>query len=94
MPKKNNIQRVSTGADISDVADLHCLLVEAAKAALKAEMDAGEIKPQTMNVIRQLCTDSGIQPTQQATHALDALRMSLPSIDAHVIPDLHSSYAE
>ena len=86
MPKRNNINRVSTGADISEIADLHCLLVNAAREALKAEMAAGEIKPSTLNVVRQLCMDSGIQPTQQASHALEALRMSLPVLDAKSVP--------
>ena len=93
MPRRNNINRVSTGADIADVADLHCLLVQAAKEALKTEMATGEIKSSTLNVIRQLCMDSGVQPTQQASEALDALRMTLPQIDASAIPVI-SSYAE
>lgn len=90
MPKRTNVTRVSTGADIADVADLHCLLVKAAKEALKMEMASGEIKSGTLNVIRQLCMDSGVQPTQQASDALDALRMSLPTIDASAVPAIRS----
>ena len=93
MPKRTNVTRVSTGADLADVADLHCLLVKAAAEALKAEMASGEIKSGTLNVIRQLCMDSGIQPTQQASDAMDALRMSLPSLDVNAIPTL-KSYAD
>lgn len=86
MPRRNNIQRVSTGADLAEIADLHCLLVEAAKEELKAEMATGEIKPSTLNVVRQLCMDSGIQPTKQASDALEAMRLSLPALNVDAIP--------
>lgn len=90
MPKRNNIQRVSTGADLGEIADLHCLLVTAAKEALKVEMQSGEIKASTLNVVRQLCMDSGIQPTRQASDALEELRMSLPALDIDAIPKMTS----
>ncbi len=86
MPRRKNVNRVTTGADLAEIADLHCLLVNAAKEALKTEMAAGEIKSSTLNVIRQLCMDSGVQPTQQASDALESLRLSLPSLDVDAIP--------
>lgn len=94
MPKRTNVNRVATGADLSDIADLHCLLVKASSQALKDEMAAGEIKSSTINAIRQLCMDAGVQPTQQASDALEMMRMQLPNLNVDALPQTTYSWSE
>ena len=85
MPKRTNVNRNSTGADISDVADLHCKMVEAASFALDQEMSNGEIKAATLNTVRQICADSGVLPTPKASDALDRLNSVLPVLNVEAI---------
>jgi hypothetical protein len=56
-------------------------MVEAAEQALKNEIAAGEIKPATLNTIRQICSDAGVQPTRNQAEAMERLVASLPKID-------------
>lgn len=87
MPKRTNVNKTHGGADITDINDLHDQMVQAAHQALKNEVTAGEIKPATLNTIRQICADAGVNPTREASHAMDGLLWSLPSIDPDLVAD-------
>ena len=81
MPKRVNLAKTHGGADIEDINDLHDKLVFAAHQALKNEIAAGDIKPSTLNSIRQICADAGVMPTRKATSAMDEIINVLPTID-------------
>lgn len=89
MPKRTNVNRISTGADISDVADLHCKMVEAASFALDQEISNGEVKAATLNTIRQICADSGVLPTPKASDHLDRLHAVLPVLNIEAIANMN-----
>ena len=81
MPKRHNVSKTNGGADLTKLNALHDLLVDAAQQALNNEIQAGDIKPSTLNAIRQLCADAGIQPSREHTNELEALSSLLPKID-------------
>ena len=85
MPKRTNVQRTNGGADLEKLNELHDRLVFAAHQALKNEIAAGEIKPSTLNSIRQICADAGIQPSKETGNELQALSNLLPQIDVEAI---------
>lgn len=85
MPKRTNVNQSHGGADITDINDLHDQMVKAAHQALKNEIAAGEIKPATLNTIRQICSDSGVNPSREASNAMDGLMWSLPTIDPELV---------
>jgi hypothetical protein len=78
---RSRANRTEGGADIERINDLHNELVEAAFTALKNEVDAGEIKPATLNTIRQICSDAGVQPTRQQQEAFEKLSLALSTVD-------------
>ena len=69
------------GAKIERINALHEAMVEAAFKALENEIKVGEIKAATLNTIRQICSDSGVQPTRQQQEAMAKLYNSLESLD-------------
>jgi len=81
MPKRHNIRKTNGGADITKINALHDQLVDAAQQALNNEIQAGDIKPSTLNAIRQLCADAGVTPSREHTDELSALSSLLPKID-------------
>lgn len=81
MPKRTNIRRTSGGAEITRLNELHNKLVETAFQALENEIAMGEIKPSTLNSVRQICADCGVQPTHTAMTQLEELNSMLPNLD-------------
>lgn len=81
MPKRKNVQKTRGGADITDLNELHTQLVGACKQALDNEIASGEIKPATINSIRQVCADAGVAPSRQATSAMEEISYLLPKLD-------------
>lgn len=69
------------GAEMERINALHSAMVSAAEQALQNEIAAGEIKPSTLNTIRQICSDAGVQPTRNASAAMERLMMTLPVLD-------------
>lgn len=69
---------------------LHSALIGAAEQALKNELQAGEIKPATLNTIRQICSDAGVQPTRNASEAMERLMTTLPKIDFEAVGRTYS----
>ena len=88
MPKRTNVTKTNGGADLNQLNDLHDKLVFAAHQALKNEIEAGEIKASTLNSIRQICTDAGIQPSRETGSELEELSALLPKIDIEAVQDL------
>ncbi len=85
MPKRTNVNPSHGGANIVDLNSLHDQMVKAAHQALQNEIANGEIKPATLNTIRQICADAGVNPTREASNAMDGLLWSLPTIDPDLI---------
>ena len=85
MPKRHNISKTHGGADLEKLNDLHDQLVFAAHQALKNEIESGEIKAATLNSIRQICADAGIQPSRETGSELQELSMLLPALDVEAI---------
>lgn len=85
MPKRTNVHRTNGGADITTINDLHDKLVQACHTALDIEVSKGEVKASTLNTIRQVCADAGVQPSREASAALDGLMWSLPAIDPNMV---------
>ena len=84
MANKNqtpNKRKSTGGADIADVNNLHDKLVQAAHSALDEEVSRGEVKASTLSAVRQICADAGIQPTVEASQAMENLLWALPSIN-------------
>ncbi len=81
MLKRTNITKTNGGADLNKLNDLHDKLVFAAHQALKNGIEAGEIKASTLNSVRQICADAGIQPSRETGSELEALSALLPKID-------------
>ena len=48
-------------------------------------MKAGEIKASTLNSIRQICADAGVNPSREASHAMEGLLWALPQIDPDTV---------
>ena len=90
MPKKKH-GGVGGGAHVSELNELHQLLIIAAKQQLQTEMAAGEVKPQTLNVIRQLMSDNDIQPSRDVAEAMDRLAMTVEGLDLKPIIDSYAS---
>lgn len=86
MPRRTNLRKTSGGADINRVNELHDKLVETAFTALENEIASGDIKPSTLNSIRQICADCGVQPTQTASTQLEEMVSLLPKLDLSTIP--------
>ena len=85
MPKRHNVRSSEGGADIATINALHDLLVKASHQALKNEMSQGEIKASTLNSIRQICADAGVNPSREASHAMEGLLWALPQIDPDTV---------
>ena len=85
MPKRHNVTKSNRGADLDQLNDLHDQLVFAAHQALKNEIANGEIKASTLNSIRQICADAGIQPSRETGSELQELSMLLPTLDVQAI---------
>jgi hypothetical protein len=77
---RRKVDRTHGGASIERLNELHAELVEASFEALKNEREAGEIKPATLNVLRQLCSDGGVQPTRDQQEAFHSLNLALSKI--------------
>ena len=88
MPKKK-VQDAGNGAPIQDMNQLHQLMVKAAAQQLENEMSAGEVKPATLNTIRQILGDAGVQPTRPVSEAMDRLELLVSDLD---IKPITSSY--
>ena len=89
MPKRHNVTKSNGGADLDQLNDLHDQLVFAAHQALKNEIANGEIKASTLNSIRQICADAGIQPSRETGSELQELSMLLPTLDVQAIPQFY-----
>jgi hypothetical protein len=87
---RRKLDRTEGGADIEKINDLHNALVDAAFVALKNELDAGEVKPATLNTIRQICSDAGVQPTRQQQEAFEKLNLALSKVDLQSIGKTYS----
>ena len=85
MPKRHNINKTNGGADLDQLNELHDQLVFAAHQALKNEVASGEIKASTLNSIRQICADAGIQPSRETGSELQELSSLLPKLDIEAI---------
>jgi hypothetical protein len=85
MPRRTNIRRTSGGADITRLNELHDKLVETAFTALENEIESGDIKPSTLNSVRQICADCGVQPTHTASTQLEEMSKLLPKLDLQSI---------
>ena len=59
--------------------------VFAAHQALKNETTSVEIKASTLNSIRQICAEAGIQPPRETGSELQELSMLLPALDGGTI---------
>lgn len=73
------------GAEMERINALHEAMVAAAEQALKNEIANGEIKPATLNTIRQICSDAGVQPTRNQAEAMERLISTLPKIDFEAV---------
>jgi hypothetical protein len=85
MPKQPNIRRTQGGADITRLNELHNKLVETAFQALENETQMGEIKSSTLNSVRQICADCGVQPTHTALTQMEEMSALLPKLDLAAI---------
>ena len=80
MPRKK-IDHSHGGAEIGELNQLHAELVQAAREQLQREREAGEVKPQTLNVLRQLLSDSGVQPSRPVADAMERLRTQVDALN-------------
>ena len=85
MPKCTNVTKTNGEADLNKLNGLHNKLVFAAHQALKNEIEAGEIKASTLNSIRQICADAGIQPLRKTGSELEEISALLPKIDIEAV---------
>lgn len=83
-------ERTDGGAKIERINALHEAMVEAAHAALKNEIAAGEIKPATLNTIRQICTDAGVSASHPQSEAMEKLQLSLANLDLTKMPKTYT----
>jgi len=93
MPRKKVQDHSAGGAEMERLNALHSAMVEAAFAALENEKGNGEIKAATLNTIRQICSDAGVQPTKQQAEAMQRLYASLPKVDPELIAASSSKYS-
>lgn len=89
MARRKN-DRQEGGAEIERINALHSKMVEAAFQALDNEIANGEIKPATLNTIRQICSDSGVQPTRQQQEAMAKLYSALENVDLQAVGKRYS----
>lgn len=80
MPRRK-VDHSQGGAEIERINELHSLLVDAAGKALENEVANGEIKAATLNVIRQLCADAGVQPSRQVAESMHSLNLALSKLN-------------
>lgn len=85
MPKRNNVKKSNGGAEIGELNQLHDKLVKACHTALENEVKSGDIKASTLNTIRQVCADAGVNPTVEASSAANHLLWQLPELDPTAI---------